>query len=258
MQNLKKYLDTPMDSTSVMGRRRLVFRYLAQGLSGARMHPIIEKSYPCSLSTIHRDLRCMSEWLPELLNLNEGDEKKAFERLIGNYMLSQERLLQLSYIGDNSSSQVGASKGLATVTQLESELRMDAGQLRREPFQLESVHHVEPDLEGLDEKAIHAIVQNFMDAEARRFLGAPVMVEPPLGGATAAEPGEKVGTDSSTLHRSVGVSAPRPHLRDPGCSECRLFGRSCGGPDSNDLDETGRCIHIQPWNNGNRERGLSI
>ena len=169
MQNLHNKPYTSMNSTRVMGRRRLVFRYFSQGLSGTGMLEAVNNRYPCSLSTINRDLRCMAQWLPELLNLQEGDEDKAFERLIGNFMMSQERLLQLSYVGDNSNAQVGAARALAAVAQQEADLRMDSGQVRREPFKWVGVHHVEPDLEGLDERAIGAIVQNFMDDEARRL-----------------------------------------------------------------------------------------
>ena len=169
MQNLHNIPYTSMNSTRVMGRRRLIFRYLSQGISGTGMLEAVNNRYPCSLSTIHRDLRCMAQWLPELLNLQEGDEDKAFERLIGNFMMSQERLLQLSYIGDNSNAMVGAARALAAVTQQEAELRMNAGQMARVPFQMVGVHHLEPDLDGLDEAAVGAIVQNFMDAEARRL-----------------------------------------------------------------------------------------
>jgi len=157
-----------LDSARIQGRRRFIFRYLSQQLSATEMHPIINEAYPCSLATVHRDIRNMRDWLPGLMNIREGDGDQAFARLIGMLRDAQERASQLSYTADNSNAMVGALRALALAVKAEADLRMDTGGIVRTPFRLE---HLRTDIElkGLDEDAVSAIVQNFMDDEARRL-----------------------------------------------------------------------------------------
>ena len=132
------------------------------------MHPIINKAYPCSLSTVQRDIRNIRDWLPGLMNIREGEGDQAFARLVGILRIAQERALQLCYTADNSNAMVGSIRALSLAAKAEADLRMDTGGIARTPFRLE---HLRTDIElkGLDEDAVSAIVQNFMDDEARRL-----------------------------------------------------------------------------------------
>jgi len=236
-----------MDSAKIQGRRRFIFQYLSRQLSATDMHPLINKVYPCSLSTVQRDIRKIRDWLPGLMNILEGEGDQAFARLVGILRIAQERALQLCYTADNSNAMVGSLRALAIAAKAEADIRMDTGGIARTPFKVEHLRTV--DLEGFDEEAIAAIVQNFMDDERMR---ARRMVEPfDLSGNTVVEPVENRSFSQTPIPLG-GVTAPRPH----GCDECRLWMRSCGGPQDGDLDDMGKCVHIQPWIK-NRNRGLS-
>ena len=169
-----------MDSARISARRRLIFRYLSQQLSATEMHPLVNEAYPCSLATIHLDIRKMADWLPGLMNIREGEGDQAFARLVGILHLAQERALQLCYTADNSNAMVGAVRALCLAAKAEADLRMDTGGIPRTPFKLEGGPMVwqawrpehlraDVDLEGLDESAIAAIVDNFMNDEARKL-----------------------------------------------------------------------------------------
>lgn len=256
MQKMNFKGGTSSNSIDILGRRKLVFKYFSLGLSPKESHTRIVGLYPCSIDTVRRDIRRMGGWLPGLLSLNKGDMDKSLTRIIGLFQLSQDRLIQLMFSADNDNARVGAAKGLAVMAAKEAEVRMNTGLLPRMAFRMEGFYHIKPDLEGLDEQAIGAIVDNFMNDEARRLRRAD-MVEPnrPLG--TTAPEVEEVGTPGSNPSRSVGVSSGASS--DPGCSICRLFNRSCTGPTFSDLDENGNCIHIQPWSEEDRrKRGLSV
>jgi len=177
----------------------------------------------------------MRDWLPGLMNILEGDGDQAFARLIGILRDAQERASQLSYTADNSNAMVGALRALAIAVKAESDLRMDTGGIVRTPFKVEHLRTV--DLEGFDERAVAAIVQNFMEDEARRLRVNEEEEEPLIPGEDAR--------------------APRPNEQGTGCDRCRLWEKSCAGPQDGDLDDMGKCVHIQPWIR-NGIRGLSV
>ena len=241
-----------LDSARIQGRRRFIFQYLSQQLSATQMHPLINKAFPCSLSTVQRDIRKIRDWLPGLMNIREGEGDQAFARLVGILRVAQEIALQLCSTADNSNAKVGSLRALALAVKAEADLRMDTGGIVRTPFKLEHLRTI--DLEGFDEAAIAAIVQNFMNDERMR---ARRMVEPfDLSGDTVVEPVEDK-TPSQPLTFLDGVTAPRPDEQGTGCDRCRLWEKSCAGPQDGDLDDMGKCVHIQPWIR-NGIRGLSV
>ena len=237
-----------MDSAKIQGRRRFIFQYLSRKLSATQMHPLINKAFPCSLSTVQRDIRKIRYWLPGLMNIREGEGDQAFARLIGILHDAQEHALELCDNADNSNARVGALRAVILAVKVESDLRMDTGGIVRAPFRLEHLRTVD---DGFDERAIAAIVQNFTDDERMR---ARRMVEPSINpdGVTAVEVSQRQGLSAPTAKMDSGLTPPRPH----GCDECRLWMRSCAGPQDGDLDDMGKCMHIQPWIK-NRNRGLS-
>jgi len=160
-----------MTSIEIMARRLRVFELYSQGLSPNDIFTnFIEPEFGCSRPTFNRDYRSMDKWLPELTKL-KGDADAAGAKLLGRLEIAQQRLLQLSMTAESGSARVGAAKGLVEAAMSEAKLRVDTGQLRQEPTKF--VHEVEGiELKGLDEDAVGAIVQNFMDDEARRLRQA--------------------------------------------------------------------------------------
>ena len=156
-----------MTSIEIMARRLRVFELYSQGLSPGEIYSFIEPEYGCSRPTFNRDYRSMDKWLPELTKL-KGDADAAGAKLLGRLEIAQQRLLQLSLTADSGSAKVGAAKGLVEAAMSEAKLRVDTGQLQQAPTKF--IHEVEGvELKGLDEAAVGAIVQNFMDDEARRL-----------------------------------------------------------------------------------------
>jgi len=156
-----------MNAVDIAGRRRLIFKFRALELTPAEMRVLISEKYSVSIDTIRRDLRLMTDWLPGMLSLQEDEADESLYRLVGLVQMAQRQLAKLSFSADNDNARVGASKALAAIACKEIELRQDLGRIPRMPI---SIKHIESiDLEGLDEEAIAAIVQNFMDDEARRL-----------------------------------------------------------------------------------------
>lgn len=154
-----------MTSQMVMARRLRVFILQKQGLNPEQIHDLLEPDFKVSLDTIYRDLRSMDKWLPEVIKLRDDAEEAAVD-LLRLCKIAQIRLLQLSHVAPTGSAQVGAAKALLDSLDREIHLRTVTGQFK--PV-MQSVELTLPDLEGLDEDAVGAIVQNFMDDEARKL-----------------------------------------------------------------------------------------
>jgi len=154
-----------MKAQMITARRLRVFILLKQGLNPRQIHNILEKDYDVGMRTISNDVRTMDEWLPEVIQLRDNAEEAAVD-ILRMVKVAQTRLLQLSNIADSGSAQVGAAKALLDSLDKEIQLRTVTGQFK--PI-TQSVELKLPDLEGLDEAAVGAIVQNFMDDEARKL-----------------------------------------------------------------------------------------
>ena len=155
-----------MNAIDIQARRALVFKYWCLELTPSETFTFINPKYPTSVETIRRDLRNMSQWLPQLTSLEEGEIDESMYRIMGQMRMAQKRVTALMF-SNNDSVATGASKALHAMVAKEAELRMDLGRLHRVPLAIQHTELV--DLEGLDERAIAAIVQNFMDDEARRL-----------------------------------------------------------------------------------------
>ena len=157
-----------MTSIEIMARRLRVFELYSQGLSPREIFTqFIDPEFGCSRPTFNRDLRSMDKWLPELTKLKDNVDAVS-AKLLGRLEIAQQRLLRLTVTADSGSAKVGAAKGLVEAAMSEAKFRVDTGQLRQEPTTIR--HEVEGiDLRGLDEDAVGAIVQNFMDDEARKL-----------------------------------------------------------------------------------------
>jgi len=110
----------------------------------------------------------MNEWLPEIVKLKENSSQVIAE-LLGKHQVTQQRLLNLAETADNSSAQVGALRANIEEIIAESDLRFKIGQINAVPQKIEVSSDV--DVKGLIERAIPAIIENFMDAEAKQLHG---------------------------------------------------------------------------------------
>jgi len=163
-----------MNSIEVMARRKLIFKYISLGLAPADIHGLVEDKYPCSLKTVRRDIMSLGNWLPELVKIDQGESDEVLVKILGGLQLAQDRLLQLSFDGDNSSSMVGAIRSFASVLLQEAQLRMDAGIIRRAPFRAEFVDTTmsPEELEEFENKAFQAIGTNILAEEERQRRNA--------------------------------------------------------------------------------------
>ena len=157
-----------MTSHMVMARRLRVFILYKQGLNPVQIYDLLVDTYGVSQNTIYRDLSTMEDWLPEIFTLKD-DAEEAAKDMLRMVKVAQTRLLQLSHAADSGSAQVGAAKALLDSLDKEIHLRTVTGQFK--PI-TQSVEITLPELEGLDEAAVGAIVQNFMDDEARKLRQA--------------------------------------------------------------------------------------
>jgi len=149
----------------IKARRLRVFILYKQGMNPIQIYELLHSEYGMSQNTIYRDIREMEIWLPEVIKLRDKAEEAAVD-LLRLCKIAQIRFLQLSYVAPTGSAQVGAGKALLDSLDREIHLRTVTGQFK--PI-TQSVELTLPDLEGLDESAVGAIVQNFMDDEARKL-----------------------------------------------------------------------------------------
>jgi hypothetical protein len=160
-----------LTSIEVLYRRLLVFElWTCRRIPAKKIVEILEKrGIPrCSLPSIRHDILTMNEWLPEIVKLKENSSQVIAE-LLGKHQVTQQRLLNLAETADNSNAQVGALRANMEEIIAESDLRIKTGQIQAVPTQIEVKSDV--DVQGLIERAVPAIIENFMDAEAKQLHG---------------------------------------------------------------------------------------
>jgi uncharacterized protein (DUF3084 family) len=160
-----------LTSTDILHRRILVFElWTCRHIAPKRIVEILEKRdiRGATIKTVRRDISTLKEWLPEIIKLKENSSQVTAE-LLGKHQVTQQRLLNLAETADNSNAQVGALRASVDAINAEVDLRLKTGQISAVPQRFEVKSDV--DVKGLIERAIPAIIENFMDAEAKQLHG---------------------------------------------------------------------------------------
>ena len=219
MQEMNVSWGRHMNAIDIQARRSLVFKYWCLELTPQETFTFINPKYSTSVETIRRDLRNMSEWLPQLTSLEEGEIDESIFRIMGQMRMAQKRVTSLMF-SNNDSVAVGASKALHAMVSTEAALRMDLGRLHRVPL---AVQHIElVDLDGLDEQAVLAMMANFEQSEADRHRRQEYENSPP---------GVSVGEESVEYRVGPreGVATENGELDWPSFSESPEKDTSLGG-----------------------------
>jgi hypothetical protein len=159
-----------LTSIEILYRRLLVFEFwTCRHIPPKKIVEILEKrDIRVNIKTIRRDIWTMNEWLPEIVKIQEDSSQVASD-LLGKMQVTQQRMLNLGETADNSSAQVGALRANVDAINAEVDLRIKTGQINAVPQKIEVSSDV--DIKGLIERAIPAIIENFMDAEAKQLHG---------------------------------------------------------------------------------------
>ena len=160
-----------LKNIDILHRRILVFEFwTCRHIPPKKIVEILKKrEVPgVTIRTIQRDIRIMDEWLPEIIKM-KADSTLIAAEVLGKMQVTQQRLLNLAETADNSSAQVGALRASVDAIIAESDLRIKTGQISAVPQRFEVSSDV--DVQGLIERAIPAIIENFMDAEAKQLHG---------------------------------------------------------------------------------------
>jgi len=86
----------------------------------------------------------MDEWLPEIVKL-KVDSTQAAAEMLGRIRVTQQRLLNLAEMADNSSAQVGALRASVEAINSEADLRFKTGQISAVPQRFEVKSDVSED-----------------------------------------------------------------------------------------------------------------
>lgn len=159
-----------MTSIDLIQRRLIVYEmWSLRKMSPKRIMQVLEtRDIHVSLRTIQDDIKTIYDWLPEIMGIKESGERVTSE-LVATLRVTQSRALNLAETADNDNAKVGALRATGEAVSREADIRLKTGLLSAVPQRIEVISNV--DVEGLIERSIPAIIENFMDDEAKRLHG---------------------------------------------------------------------------------------